>query len=409
MKALFFDNDLAKILLLKVASKFNKFAALGKFSPVRYGRIEEPQLPNSRWLKIKNRSCGLCGTDIHFVFMDMNPATFSAATPGIKRKFLGHELLGEVVETGQDIDNFKKGDRVALRIDWPSCFQMEIYPPCPQCAQGSYMLCENLGQKELPVKNQGGGFSPFMVAHRTQPFMIPDSLSNDRALLLEPTASALHGVMKKPPQPNDNVLVIGTGTIGLLTTAMARSIEPAARIVCLARHSFQAEAAKNLGADQVVMEGKDNYGQLSEITNARHHKGYFNNEILLGGFDVVYDTVGNDRTITNALRWAKGKGSVVILGINFNPGKIDYSPIWNQEVQVFGINCHASETPEENSFDMAARILAKTKLPVEQIITHRFAMRDYRKAIKTFLNKKENKAIKIVMDHDGKKGGGFFG
>lgn len=400
MKALFFDNDVAKILLLKVTSKLNKYAALGKFSPVHYADVDEPQPPNSNWLKIKNKSCGLCGTDIHFIFMDMDPMSFSAATPGISRKFLGHELLGEVVETGEDVKNVKAGDRVALRIDWPSCNQMEIDPPCRQCAQGNYMLCENLGQKELPIKNPGGGFSPFMVAHRTQPFKIPNSLSDDRALLIEPAASALHGVMKRKPRPGENVLVVGTGTIGLLATTIARTLEPKANIVCLARHPFQAKAAKKLGADEAVMEGKDSYAQLAQIVDAKHHKGYFGNEILLGGFDVVYDTVGNDRTVTNALRWAAAKGTVVILGINFSPGKIDYSPIWNQEVTVTGINCHADETSTENSFEMAARILADTSAPVEKIITHRFAMKDYRKAVKTFLNKKENEAIKIVLDHD---------
>jgi len=74
--------------------------------------VPEPQIPNSRWLKVKNKACGLCGSDIHFIFMEMAPKSFPAATPGVSRKYLGHELLGEVMETGDYAGDFKKGDRL---------------------------------------------------------------------------------------------------------------------------------------------------------------------------------------------------------------------------------------------------------------------------------------------------------
>lgn len=400
MKALFFDNDLPRILAVKAASKFDKLAPLSRISPVRYAEVPEPRLPNSRWLKVKNQACGLCGTDMHLIFMDMDPGCFPAATPGIARKFLGHELVGEVVEAGADAGEFRPGDRVAMRIDWPSCFQLEIDPPCPQCRAGHYMRCENLGQKNLPLRDVGGGFSPFMVMHRSQPFKIPPALSTDRALLLEPTASALHGVCKSTPRPGDRVLVIGAGTIGLLTTAIAKALAPEAEITCLARYPYQAEAAARAGASHVVSDREDTYDALARLTHARAFKGYFGNRILLGGFDVIYDTVGNDQSLHDALRWARGGGSVVILGINFQPGKLDYSPIWHQEIRVTGINCHATETDGKTSFEHAAQLLLDPKFPVDGFITHRFPMRRYKDAVRTFLDKTHAKAIKIVLEHD---------
>jgi threonine dehydrogenase-like Zn-dependent dehydrogenase len=399
MKALYFDNDLKKILAVKVASAFSKNAALGPLSPVRYGDVPEPAIPNGRWMKVKNKVCGLCGTDIHFIFMELDPKTFSAAVPGIERKFLGHELLGEVVELGDEVKDFSVGDRIALRIEWPSCKQMEIDPPCEPCASGSYMLCENLGVKDLPMRDLGQGFSPVMVLHKSQPFKLPDELPDERAILLEPTASALHGVMKRLPGAGEKALVLGAGTIGLLAVAVAKTLQPDSFVACVARHKFQIEAAKKMGAD-AVLSGKDLYSQAAKATGARKINGYFGNQILLGGFDIIYDTVGNDRSIGDALRWIKAGGDLVILGINFKPGRIDYTPIWQQELKVTGINCHATEHTGENSFEMAAEVLTKTPYPVEELVTHRFPMSRYKEAIKTFLNKNRTGAIKIVLEHD---------
>ncbi len=399
MKALYFENNLVRIAALKAATVFTADAAFAPFSPLRYGEVPEPTLPNERWLKVRNLSCGLCGTDLHFMFMELDPRCFPAAMPGIGRRYLGHELVAEVTEVGADA-GFAVGERVTMRVDWPSCLQMEIDPPCRSCAEGSYMLCENLGQRKMPTDDVGGGFSPYMIFHRTQPFRLPAALNHERALLVEPMAGAVHGVMKRLPRDGDKLLVIGGGTIGLLAVAAAKALAPKARIYCLARYPFQAEAARRMGADGIVTEGKAVFRQVAELTGAAYHRGYFGNEIMLGGFDAIYDSVGNDRSINNALRWLRARGDLVILGINFRPGKIDYTPIWHQELNVTGIDCHASEATGENSFEIAARLLANPAVPFESLITHRFPMDRWRDAVNAFRHKDESRAIKIVLDHE---------
>jgi 2-desacetyl-2-hydroxyethyl bacteriochlorophyllide A dehydrogenase len=400
MKALYLDNNLVKIIMVQVASKVYRNAALSPISPTSYGDVPEPEIPNSRWIKVRNRACGLCGTDIHLIFMELDPKIFPAATPGIARKYLGHELIGEVIEVGGEVSDLERGDRVCLRIDWPSCYQMEIDPPCPQCRKGEYMLCQNLGARKLPLADVGGGFSPYMVMHRTQPFKIPSDLTDDEGLLLEPLACAVHAVRKRPPGKNDRVLVVGCGTIGLLTIAVARAMQGDAEISALARYPFQAEMAKKLGADEVIIGEKNTYRKIADLTGAKYFEGYFGNRIILGGFDVIYDAIGNDGSINDSLRWAKSGGSVVILGVNFKPGRIDYSPIWHQELSLTGINCHAIEEDDRSSFEIAAQLISEKRISVDGIITHRFPMGSYREAIKTFLSKGKNGAIKIVLDHD---------
>lgn len=398
MKALYFENRLGKVAALKVLEKVWKNAALGPISPLRYADVPEPRLPNPRWLKVRNLQCGLCGTDLHFMFMDLDPKCFSAAMPGIRRKFLGHELVGEVIEAGAEAGNLAVGDRVVMRIDWPSCAQLEIDPPCAQCSAGNYMLCEKLGQAGLPIEDVGGGFSPFMIMHRSQPFRVPDALSNDQAVLIEPLASAVHGVLKAPPAANAQVLVIGGGTIGLLAVAAVRALFPNVMVHCLARYPFQARVAEKLGA-KLIPEGRDLYPRVACASGARYVRGPFSNEILLGGFDAIYDTIGNDATLQNALRWTRGGGTVVVLGINFKPGKIDYSPVWCQEVNLIGINCHATERDGRTSFQIAAELLERGAADPADFITHRFPVHRYKEAVTAFLDKRNAQAIKIVLTH----------
>jgi threonine dehydrogenase-like Zn-dependent dehydrogenase len=262
------------------------------------------------------------------------------------------------------------------------------------------MLCENIGLRPAPVVDTGCGFSPFMVMHRSQPFRIPPGLTDDEAVLIEPTAVAVHAVMKVAPKPGQKVLVIGSGTIGLLTLAVAKAFEPACHVSCVARYPFQAEQAARMGADQVLTEREGLYRQAATLTNARYIEGAFGNRILLGGFDLVYDSVGTDRSLRDALRLARAGGTVVIVGINFQPGRLDYSPIWNQEVNLVGVNSHATEPTGENSFAVAARLLSKKAIRVEGMVTHHFPLGEYRRAIGAFCAKEKSQAIKIVIDHE---------
>lgn len=261
------------------------------------------------------------------------------------------------------------------------------------------MLCQNLGARKLPLMDVGGGFSPRMVMHRTQPFKVPDGLSNDEALMLEPMACAVHAVRKHPPAAGDRVLVVGCGTIGLLTVAVAKSMVKNAEVIALARYPVQSEMARTLGADDVILGETNPYRRIAELTGAKYFEGYFGNKILLGGFDVIYDTIGNDDSLSHALRWARSKGTVVIVGVNFKPGKIDYSPLWHQEIQVTGINCHVLKEGAHSSFDIAAGLITEKRLPVGRLITHRFPMDRWRDAVKTFLAKGREGAIKIVLEH----------
>lgn len=402
MKALWYDRSVPRALLLKAARRVApRSAPFWPLSTFRRGEIAEPGLPNARWLKVRNRICGLCASDIHLILMDLSPGAFPVAMPRSRRTYLGHELVGEVVEIGADVTEVSVGDRVAQRIEYPSCFQMEISPPCRQCAAGSYTLCENVGARPMATEDAGAGFSPFMVMHRSQPFRLSASLPDHQAVLMEPTSCAVHAVMKRPPLPGERVLVVGCGTLGLLTLAVARALQPEARLHVLARYPFQAEHAERMGADNVILSRSGLYEETARLTGARLLRGSLGNRILLGGFDLIYDTIGSDGSLQDAFRCVRARGSVVIVGVNLKPRGFDYSPIWYQEVDVHGIFAHGTESTGETSFQIAARLLEGNRLKTEGMITHRFPLRDCRAAIQAFTSKGRSKAVKIVLEHQG--------
>ena len=374
-------------------------AVFWPLSPFRYGDVAEPRPPNARWLTVRNRLCGLCASDIHLILMDVSPGAFPVAVPGDRRTYLGHELVGQVTQAGGEVTEVSPGDRVVQRIEYPSCFQMEITPPCPQCAAGRYTLCENVGVRPLATQEAGAGFSPVMVMHRTQPFRIPASLADEQAVLMEPTSCAVHAVMRRSPRPGERVLVIGCGTLGLLTVAVAKRLQPQATIHAVARYRFQAEHAERMGADEVILSRAGLYEETARITGARLLEGPLGNRILLGGFDLIYDTIGSDRSLQDALRCARARGSVMIVGVNLKPRGFDYSPIWYQEVDVQGIFAHGTESTGETSFQVAARLLDGDRLRTKGMITHRFPVRDYRAAILAFTRKEKTHAVKIVLEH----------
>lgn len=464
MKALYFDRATARALAAQALGKVRKDLAFGRLSPVNYGEVPIPELPGPEWVKVANLECGLCGTDVHLMFMDVDPRSFAAAIPTLPRTFLGHECWGRVVgageaaRTGRDgpSGGFAPGERVALRISWPSCAQMGIDPPCRQCRAGAYMLCENTGRlasqaSEAPSSrekseqrrhgkvrrarnagrrrddgaaasaaaielstpvppaaesddgsllsaNLGGGFSPLMVAHADQLFRIPDAVPNERAVLLEPTAVAVHAALRRLPQPGDHVLVIGGGSIGLLLMAVLRHYAPDIELHCIVRHEMQAVLAEWLGAI-VHRPGPTLARDLARATGACYVHAPFNNEALLGGFDVVFDAVGSGETLRDALRWVRARGAVVLLGAELRCGRFDYTPLWHQEIDLLGVDGHATEADGRTSFDHAATLLADPGFPVEGLVTHRFPMDAWQDAVRAFLDKEKSGAVKIVLEH----------
>ena len=151
-----------------------------------------------------------------------------------------------------------------------------------------------------------------MVLHERQLFLVPDQLSDEQAALIAPTASALHAILRHQPPPGGQALVIGGGASGLLLIQALRALQPNSAITVRPTHGFQVGFATQSGATN-ILESEDG-AAAAQISGAKYFKTRLGAELLVGGFDVVYDTLGSANSLEHALRWAREGGTVVLVG-----------------------------------------------------------------------------------------------
>lgn len=399
MRTAYFDVHIPKAVITKALRRVWPGVIWSPLSPSRFAGLPEPRLPGPRWIRVRNRQCGICATDLTLLFVQADPRVSLAALPGLARYYLGHEVVSDVIETGPRVTTVRVGDRVIMdtRHAGPTCFSQEISPPCDHCSAGNHALCENQSMRGGPA-GVGGGWGDGYTAHETEVFRVPDDLTDDQAILVEPASVAARAVLRRMPRQGGRVLVIGCGIIGLLTVWVARIIAPKVHITTMARYPHQAETARRLGADEVIPDGNA-YEKIAQVTGGQLYAGPLKNQMLLGGYDVIYDIVGTGRTIRDSLRWAKAGGTVVVVGISPELMKVDLSPVWHQEVNLTGSVVHGMERwngHRIHGYDLAIQWMRIGDLPTDDLITHRFPLDEYKQAVATAAAKRTG-AIKVVL------------
>ena len=402
MRTVYWEKDIPRVVASHLLRRIWPGVTWSPLSPVYVKDIPDPELPGPRWLRVRNRQCGICATDLSILYTKPSVDIALAPIPATDRIYMGHELVGEVVELGPGVTRHKVGDRVAMEARYtgsPNCHTQEIDPPCRHCAAGQTRLCENKALGLGPV-GVGGGWSDGFIAHESEVWPVPQDLNDDQASLIEPSAVALHAVLRRPPRAGEQVLIIGAGIMGLLVLQATRIVSPQSQITVMARHPHQAEMAKRLGADQVLAGRDAAYGRVAEITGAKHYRFPLNRGMLLGGFEVVYDCVGKANTIVDGLRWARAGGTYVLVGIVFESLKVDLSPVWYQEVDLLGSQTFGVEDwrgRRAHTFDLVIEMMQEGALRHEGLITHRFPLAQLRRAVAAAQDRRSG-AIKVTLD-----------
>ncbi|MCA9978662.1 MAG: zinc-binding dehydrogenase, partial [Anaerolineales bacterium] len=321
------------------------------------------------------------------------------ALPAHKRIYLGHEMVGDVIEVGTAVTQFKVGDRVVRWGRADDCLARGRTELCAACARGHRVLCEWASEawEHHPV---GGGFGDTFLTPASTLLPVPDGLTDERAIFTEPTAVAIHAAWRKIPDAGDKVLVLGCGPIGFLLLQVLRLVQPHCEITAVAQFPWQAEIARALGADHTFLAGEDGYAAASQLTGGHLYQGRGGNRMLIGGFDVVFDVVGMPGTLRDALRWTRAGGTVVLIGVYLHQMQIDLTPVWHQEINLLGAIGHDVVTWQGESistFALAMRWLRDGQVQVERLLTHRFALEDYREAFATAVDKRTHHAIKVAF------------
>jgi threonine dehydrogenase-like Zn-dependent dehydrogenase len=378
--------------------------------PASLTELQEPELPSPSWARIQVTTGGICGSDLHLFAHNTGPSP-TLASIGTFPFVLGHETAGRVVEAGPEC-SVAPGTRVAIDPCIP-CLPRGIDPLCANCARGWTSSCLNLdsgivssGRSLGYTADLGGGWADAVVAHDSMLHPVPDTIPDRGASLYEPVSIACHGLLRAAPADGDPVLIVGSGIIGLAALAALRGLFPRCPVTVLARHEHQAAAARACGADHVVLQDAENqhWEALAALSGSRV-VGRKKHQMLMGGYPYVVEAVGAPASVTEALRAAAHRGTVLLLGAA-GISEVDLTPVWYKEVALVGSIDHTVDLGPapglaggagRHSVDRALDVLAAGLLPDKVVVTHEFGLQEYRAAIGAAIDRSASQAIKVVF------------
>lgn len=312
-------------------------------------------------VRIKVQQVGVCGTDVHIHHGD-----FNAVFPLIP----GHELVGAIDALGDGVDGFTLGEQVTVN---PNIYCGQ----CDYCLAGRLILCSNL--KGLG-SNYPGFFAEFVVVAADLVFSV-EGLDPDTAVFTEPASCAMHGVETLAPRPGSTALVFGAGPTGLLLAQLIKA-SGAAEVTVAAPTQFKLDTARRLGIDHTVLIDRDdpegNKAKLLEASGA-------------DGYDYVVEASGSTAVGNICVPLTRNGGTVMVYGVTRNEDVVSFHPfdVFRREITIKG------SFAEITSFGAAIRALRSGRIRTEGILTHRFSLDDYDKALDAVAN--DHSVHKVVI------------
>ena len=367
----------------------------GPLAPLRLVNRDEPRVPAEGWTRLRPRLSGICGSDLAAV---SGHSSFYFS-PLVSMPFVpGHEVVAEVVD---DVDGIAAGTRVVLEPVL-SCEPRGL-EQCDACAGGARGRCDRVtvghispGLQTGYCADTGGGWAGALVAHRSQLHPVPDEIPDTNAVLIEPLACSIHAALRARPEPGASVLLVGAGTVGLLTLLALREFTPAGQIVVVAKHGRQADLAKSMGATEVVPPSEA-VTTLRRATHAHRLNPERGSPYLLGGVDVAVDCVGSRSSLDLALRSTRAGGRVVLTGMP--EGSADLSPVWFRELELTGAYTTGAEVTDlgvASSFDLAIELARQA--PLDDLVGAVYPLHRWRDAVDHALAAGRLGTVKVAFD-----------
>jgi threonine dehydrogenase-like Zn-dependent dehydrogenase len=252
----------------------------------------------------------------------------------------------------------------------------------------------------------GGGWSAAgLVAHPTQLHRVPDVLSDEDAVVVEPAACAIHAALDAGVAEGDTVAVLGAGTVGLTVTAAlshlaatGRAPTPATLLVG-ARYDHQRRLAAELGATDALSPGQLARAVRRQSRSLALGRPAAGAQPLTGGADVVVDCVGSAASIAECLGMVRPRGRVVLVGM---PGRahLDLAPLWHREVTLAGTYAYGTERPAGSepvrTFDLAMELVAARKLG--RLVSATYPIERFEEAVAHAGGAGRRGAVKVAFD-----------
>ena len=299
-------------------------------------------------VRIKVDQVGVCGTDLH-----IHEGDFNAVFPLIP----GHELVGVIDQIGTGVTRFRLGEQVTVNPN-VNCGH------CDYCLAGRLILCPNL-------QGYGSNFPGFFAEQVTVPERLVfsvDGLPRDTAVFAEPAACAMHGLETLDLRPGSSVLVFGAGPTGLLLAQLIAS-GGASSVTVAAPSQFKLDTAAGLGIDRTVRIGRDDpEGNIAALKAASPGGD---------GYDVVVEATGSTAVGEICVPLTRNGGTVLVYGVTRADERVSFAPfdVFRREITIKG------SFAEITSFAAAIAALRGGRAKTDGIITHRFSLDEYPKAL----------------------------
>ena len=398
MKALQFRRNLPRYAAARLAGSLTPGGGAG-VGPLRLADLEPPAPPGPDWVRVLPRLSGICGSDLATI--DGRSARYFE--PLVSFPFVpGHEVVGDRED----------GTRVVLEPVL-GCVSRNLAPTCRSCADGRLGNCEHttFGDLEPGIQtgschDTGGGWATAFSAHSSQLHPVDDALDDEAAVMVEPTACAVHAALLADIPDDAVVTVLGSGTLGLLTIAAVRAFAAPRTIVATAKYPAQRRLAAELGADLVVGPGEVRRAvRRAAGTRAVSTSGDDGAvDRLSGGADVVVDCVGSSTSLTDALAVTRPRGRIVLVGM---PGSVslELTPLWHREVELVGAYTYGTETLPDGTtartFDLATGLVQEAGLG--RLVSATYPLSRYREALEHAAAAGPRGAVKVAFDLRGEK------
>lgn len=321
--------------------------------------VDEPTT-GSNEVKIEVKAAGICGTDIHIYHEE-----FKSNPPVI----LGHEFCGIITEVGDNVTEFKIGDRVTAETAAKVCGK------CLYCRTGNYNLCpERLGLGY----GVNGAFTKYCVVRKEIVHFLPGNVDFISGALCEPIACAVHGVLEQTNVLAGDIIVItGPGAIGLLALQLSKLAGGFVVVLGLSADKERLSLAKELGADIVINIEEGNPEEIIKKIS----KGY--------GVDIVLECSGAPLAAVLGLKLVKKRGQYTQMGLFGKSINIDFEQIAYKELRVTGFISH-----NWKSWERALDLLKQERIQARLLVTDTLSIMDWKKGFEKF-EKKEG--IKIIL------------
>lgn len=326
-------------------------------------KVKEVELPKvlENDVKIQVKVAGICGSDIH---------TYKGLHPFRKPPvIIGHELSGEVVEIGSNVSTVKIGDKVTVEPQ-VGCGK------CEYCLKGLVNYCE---LRTAPgIGNWYGTMAEYFITPEQTVFKLPDSVSHDVGVLVEPVAVGVHAVRKGDIKVGDRVAVLGAGPIGLLAMSVAKSAGATTTLVTDVL-DYALDAAKKMGATHTLnIKDKSDWSEEAKAMSG-------------GMFDVVLVAVGVPGIIDQALALLRKGGRIVTIAMFHGDQTFNIHNLQNQEKEIVGCMTYNREDTKT-----AIDLLAAGEIETDVIITHRLSYTEAGDGFR-MVDKKEDSSLKVVV------------